>query len=143
MKNPNKCLDHYEVRKLALKHGFKLKEADDLKQYVYDFADELQTIAHPNIVFGYGRVGIANTLPCELPKIILTDDGRGTVGEIYEQNYPDSKPPLENILCGLCFHNLAGIDALLDELNKLRSNMLAGKYDLSLIENGIPPIEDE
>lgn len=145
MKNPHKCLDHDTIREIAFKHGFTPKAGNDLKQYVYDFVDELQTLSHPEIIFGYGRVHIANTLACELPKIIIIDHHGEPlgVGKIYENNFPESKPPVEDILVSLCFHNIAGLDALLSELTTLKENMLAGKYDAILQEKGLNPINQE
>lgn len=145
MKNPHKCLDHDTIREIAFKHGFTPKAGNDLKQYVYDFVDEIQTLSHPEIIFGYGRVHIANTLACELPKIIIIDHHGEPlgVGKIYENNFPESKPPVEDILVSLCFHNIAGLDALLSELTKLKENMLAGKYDAILQEKGLNPINQE
>ena len=145
MKNPHKCLNHDTIREIAFKHDLVSKGYVGIPQNVYNFVDEVQTISHPEIIFGYGRVHIANTTEAELPKIIIIDHHGEPlgVGKIYENNFPESKPPVEDILVSLCFHNIASLDALLSELHKLKENMLAGKYDAILQEKGLNPINQE
>lgn len=139
----SKVSDRNYIKSLALKHGFSLKHTNeqgepDLKPYVYGFAEDLQKSTYQLIPLGLGKVTLFLSKYPSDPALYIShrSTGQPLGAEVPSSTwYPDEKLPAEDIAVCLRFANTQGIDNLVEELQKLKYQMLNGEFNETDINN--------
>lgn len=120
-------MTQHKCPKFSLIEDIANKYSVELTQSVLDYTNDLTSKLYLTIKFGYGKIGIRDSLPHNTPAIYFTNEGSGIVGKTSQQL--DSAVLSENILTCLEFHNVEGINAVINSLISLKHKIINGEYD--------------